>query len=108
MNKEHREHSQPRPPLLELEWATRVVGSDGVHELEIHFGDLYVACGDVMQKIERIGAWTESVDPQVVRRTLAQLEAQLYEHILPHLQRLKPPLNVLTSRLYAESDEGMP
>ncbi len=104
MTREDRERTRSRPPRVDLTWAARLVGSEGVDQLRIHLGDLYVACGDVMQKIERINASAESAETETVRRTLAQLEAQLYEHILPHLEQLKPTLNKLTSRLYSEAE----
>jgi hypothetical protein len=82
-----------------------MVGRDGVDQLRLHLGDLYMACSDIMEKIDQINGLSNSAAPQTVRRTLAQLEAQLYDHVTPHLKQLKPTLETLTSRLYSEAEQ---
>jgi uncharacterized membrane protein YccC len=86
-------------------WAAQLATGPQSVELRTHLGDLYAACGDVVNKLEQLSQLDPVRDADSVRRLLAQLEGQLYEHVLPHLQELRPTLSALTSHLYAQAEK---
>jgi hypothetical protein len=88
------------------EWLASLEGGQSGREVGVHLGDLYPACENVMRLTERMLTLSPSAHNHDLRRTMAELSAELFEHILPHLEELRPSLTALVERLYEQADEG--
>lgn len=87
-------------------WLEGVAGQEDGRALSIHLGDVYPACAHVVRLVERMLEMAASpVDPEV-RRTLAVLNGELTDHLLPHLEQLRPTLEAVLERLYEDAGAG--
>ena len=79
-------------------------GAADAEDLAFHLVDLAEACEDVAAKVSRLAA--QNGQELVDKRVLAELEGQLFEHMLPHMNAIRPLLDQVTARLYEGEGEA--
>ena len=72
--------------------------------LQIHLGDLHASCSHVLATLEKLPSLAHEDEP-ALRRTLADLKGEFYEHMVPHLKQLRPHLDSVILRRYREAEE---
>lgn len=84
------------------EWFPKLATEAEAEAIVVHFGDLYGASEKLRALIVRL-VEQDQTDRQAARRVLLDIETELYEHMILHMQELRAPLHQLLDRLYRDS-----
>lgn len=84
-------------------WLPTLDAAESEDQLRIHLGDLHGACAHVLATLEKLPALSSANEAEL-RRTLADLNGELYEHLVPHLKALRPHLDAVVRQRYREAE----
>jgi hypothetical protein len=83
-------------------WFGKVATEAEAQAIVVHFGDLYGASDKLRTLIAGL-VKQDPADRPAARRALLDIQTELYEHMILHMQELRAPLHDLLDRLY---DDG--
>lgn len=86
-------------------WFPRLATEAEAQGVVVHFGDLYGASEKLRALIAGL-VETSPADRPAARRALLDIQTQLYEHMILHMQELRAPLQDLIDRLYDDGGGG--
>lgn len=86
-------------------WLPALTAEADVPSFCHHLGDLRDAFARTVAHLEGLPDVDPSRDAKRLRQALAELNGELYQHMLPHMTELRPLLERLTRRLYHEAEK---
>lgn len=89
--------------LLHLRFRA-LLGSPRGDDVAYHLADLHAGLTHAAETIERIAHVSEAQRADALRVYLAELGGELFEHIGPHAQSVRPPLEQLIADLFDEEN----
>lgn len=87
-------------------WLRTLADEKSSNEITYHLADLYSACQNLIDIIERMHTLSAK-DSKLLRRTLNDIYGEMYERMIPnHMLPLQPIFKRVVSQLYNEAEEA--
>lgn len=81
-----------------------LLGTPRGDEVAYHLADLHDGLFHAARLIERLAGLNDSSHESELRTVLAELNGELFEHTSPHLEKVRPAMEELVSRLFEAAD----
>lgn len=88
-----------------LEWLRTQRPTEQADRLYYHLGDLRDACADVARLIEELPHSDPAEISGVLRKSLATLSGQLFDHIPQHTREIEADVIEWRDKLYSEAED---
>lgn len=83
-------------------WLPTIATEQEADSVRRHLGDLYGACEKLASLIGHLPELDAARDRDQIRKQLARIHVELYSHMLPHMEDLRPGLESWMQRLEDE------
>ena len=83
-------------------WLGTIATEEEADSVGVHLGDLHGACEKLMKLIAQLPDLDSVGDREQIRQHLMLIHVEIYSHMLPHMDQLRPGLDHWMERLFDE------